>query len=101
MHLDVKHAMINLLCLLFLDFFVDSLMWTDESLVDYVNWLDGEPGMDNCVAMTSEGWGMEDCMMTKHYVCKSPVCKSMAVFVATSIYFFSELRYLHTSIYPV
>ncbi|XP_072021157.1 lymphocyte antigen 75-like [Amphiura filiformis] len=50
------------------------LRWTDKSLVDYVNWMDGEPDSGDCVTMNGQdGWSTNDCTMTNRYVCKAPV----------------------------
>ena len=55
------------------------LMWSDDSLVNYVNWFGGQPGpAGDCVEMSTSGaggWSTSDCNMNKNYVCKAPLCK--------------------------
>ena len=54
-------------------------MWIDDSLVNYVKWMNGEPsGMGHCVEMSLTGqgeWSSDDCNDNNPFVCKAPVCK--------------------------
>ncbi|XP_072014914.1 macrophage mannose receptor 1-like [Amphiura filiformis] len=54
----------------------DRFRWTDQSLIDYVNWDTLHPGMDNCVEMDIDShgrWSSENCNDNSAFICKSPV----------------------------
>ena len=52
----------------------------DRTLLDYVNWMDGEPDGDDddnvCTGLNVDGgWMDTDCTVAANYICKSPKCK--------------------------
>ncbi|XP_072020013.1 LOW QUALITY PROTEIN: uncharacterized protein [Amphiura filiformis] len=54
----------------------DRFRWTDQSLIDYVNWDTSHPGMDNCVEMDIDShgrWSTDNCNDNSAFICKSPV----------------------------
>ena len=58
--------------------FPDLFRWTDLTLVDYVNWSEGQPGTDNCIEMDIDldgRWSTDNCNDNSAFVCKNPVCK--------------------------
>ncbi|XP_071789141.1 macrophage mannose receptor 1-like [Asterias amurensis] len=51
--------------------------WMDRTLLDYVNWMDGEPDGDDddnvCTGLNVDGgWMDTDCTVAANYICKSP-----------------------------
>ena len=56
----------------------DLFRWTDQTLVDYVNWSENQPGTDNCIEMDIDidgRWSADNCNDNSAFVCKNPVCK--------------------------
>ena len=64
--------------------FAGTLEWSDGSVVNYVDFLDGEPdGMGSCIEMDvlNDGqWKSDDCTDNSPFFCQLPVGESPFVF---------------------